>query len=118
MAKGSAEQQATYVPKLVAGEWAGTMNLTEPQCGTDLGLIRTRAAPQPDGSHQITGTKIFISSGEHDLTENIIHPVLAKTVGAPDNVQGISLFVVPKLLVNSDGSLGERTAVSCGDTER
>src|SRR3546814_3853800 len=73
MAKGSAEQQATYVPKLVSGEWAGTMNLTEPQCGTDLGLIRTRAAPQPDGSHQITGTKIFISSGEHDLTENIIH---------------------------------------------
>ena len=117
MAKGSPEQQAKYVPKMVSGKWAGTMNLTEPHCGTDLGLIRTRAAPQPDGSYRITGTKIFISGGEQDLTENIIHLVLAKTTGAPDNVKGISLFIVPKVLVNEDGSLGARNAVSCGSIE-
>lgn len=116
-AAGSPEQKATYLPKLVSGEWGGTMNLTEPQCGTDLGLIRTRAEPQADGSHAITGTKIFISSGEHDLTENIIHLVLAKTPGAPDSSKGISLFVVPKFLVNADGSLGARNAVSCGSIE-
>ena len=116
-AKGSPEQKATYLPKLVSGEWGGTMNLTEPQCGTDLGLIRTRAEPQADGSYAITGTKIFISSGEHDLTENIIHLVLAKTPGAPDSSKGISLFVVPKVLVEADGSLGARNAVSCGSIE-
>ena len=116
-AAGSTEQKATYLPKLVSGEWGGTMNLTEPQCGTDLGLIRTRAEPQADGSYALTGTKIFISSGEHDLTENIIHLVLAKTPGAPDSSRGISLFVVPKLLVNDDGSLGARNAVSCGSIE-
>ena len=117
LAKGSPEQQAKYVPKMVAGEWGGTMNLTEPQCGTDLGLIRTRAEPQADGSYSITGTKIFISSGEHDLTENIIHLVLAKTPGAPDSSKGISLFVVPKVMVEDDGSLGARNAVSCGSIE-
>lgn len=116
-ATGSAEQKALYLPKLVSGEWGGTMNLTEPQCGTDLGLIRTRAEPRADGSWAITGTKIFISSGEHDLTENIIHLVLAKTPGAPESSKGISLFVVPKLLVNADGSPGARNAVSCGSIE-
>jgi alkylation response protein AidB-like acyl-CoA dehydrogenase len=117
LVKGSDEQKAKYVPKMVAGTWGGTMNLTEPQCGTDLGLIRTRAEPQADGSYSITGTKIFISSGEHDLTENIIHLVLAKTPGAPESSKGISLFVVPKFMVNDDGSLGERNAVSCGSIE-
>lgn len=117
VAKGSPEQQAMYVPKMVSGEWGGTMNLTEPQCGTDLGLIRTKAEPQADGSYAITGTKIFISAGEHDLTDNIIHLVLAKTPGAPDSSKGISLFVVPKVLVNEDGSLGERNAVTCGSIE-
>jgi alkylation response protein AidB-like acyl-CoA dehydrogenase len=117
LVKGSPEQQTKYVPKMVSGEWGGTMNLTEPQCGTDLGLIKTKAEPQPDGSFSITGTKIFISSGEHDLTSNIIHLVLAKTPGAPDSTKGISLFVVPKFMVNDDGSLGERNAVSCGSIE-
>lgn len=117
LAKGSPEQQAMYIPKMASGEWGGTMNLTEPHCGTDLGLIKTRAEPQADGSYSITGTKIFISSGEHDLTSNIIHLVLAKTPGAPESSKGISLFVVPKVLVNEDGSLGERNAVSCGSIE-
>ncbi len=117
IAKGSDAQKVMYVPKMVSGEWGGTMNLTEPQCGTDLGLIRTKAEPQADGSYSITGTKIFISSGEHDLTENIIHLVLAKTPGAPDSSKGISLFVVPKFLVNEDGSPGERNGVSCGSIE-
>ena len=117
LAKGSPEQQAKYVPKMVTCEWLGTMNLTEPQCGTDLGLIRTRAVPQADGTYAITGTKIFISSGEHDLTENIIHLVLAKLPDAPDSTKGISLFIVPKVLVNDDGSLGGRNAVSCGSIE-
>jgi alkylation response protein AidB-like acyl-CoA dehydrogenase len=117
LVKGSEEQKRTYLPKMVSGEWTGTMNLTEPQCGTDLGLLKTRADPQPDGSYRITGTKIFISSGEHDLAENIIHLVLAKIPGAPDNVKGISLFVVPKFLVNADGSLGERNGVTCGSIE-
>ncbi|WP_343518993.1 acyl-CoA dehydrogenase C-terminal domain-containing protein [Sphingomonas sp.] len=117
LAKGSPEQQARYVPKMISGEWGGTMNLTEPQCGTDLGLIKTRAEPNADGSYAITGTKIFISAGEHDLTSNIIHLVLAKTPGAPESSKGISLFVVPKFLVNDDGSLGERNAVSCGSIE-
>ena len=117
LAKGSQAQKEKYVPKMVSGEWGGTMNLTEPHCGTDLGLIKTKADPQGDGSYAITGTKIFISSGEHDLTSNIIHLVLAKTPGAPDSSKGISLFVVPKFMVGDDGSLGERNAVSCGSIE-
>ncbi len=117
IAKGSDAQKTMYVPKMVSGEWGGTMNLTEPQCGTDLGMIRTKAEPQADGSYAITGTKIFISSGEHDLTPNIIHLVLAKTPGAPDSSKGISLFVVPKFLVNEDGSLGDRNGVTCGSIE-
>ena len=117
LAKGSDEQKRIYVPKMVSGEWGGTMNLTEPHCGTDLGLLRTRAEPQADGSYKISGTKIFISSGEHDRTENIIHLVLAKTTGAPDNVKGISLFIVPKFLVNEDGTLGARNGVVCGSIE-
>jgi len=106
------------VPTRVSGKWTGTMNLTEPHCGTDLGLLKTRAEPNDDGSYSITGTKIFISSGEHDLSENIVHLVLAKITGAPDNVKGISLFVVPKFLVNDDGSLGERNSLSCGALEK
>ena len=117
LVKGSDELKAKYVPNMVSGRWTGTMNLTEPHCGTDLGLLKTRADPNPDGSYSITGTKIFISAGEHDLSENIIHLVLAKIAGAPDNVKGISLFVVPKYLVNEDGSLGERNGVSCGSIE-
>ena len=117
LVKGSDELKAKYVPNMVSGRWTGTMNLTEPHCGTDLGLLKTRADPNPDGSYSITGTKIFISAGEHDLAENIIHLVLAKIAGAPDNVKGISLFVVPKFLVNEDGSVGERNGVSCGSIE-
>jgi len=117
IAKGSQEQKDMYLPKMISGEWSGTMNLTEPQCGTDLGMIRTKAEPQADGSYALTGTKIFISAGEHDLTENIIHLVLAKTPGAPDSTKGISLFVVPKFLVNDDGSVGERNTVVCGSIE-
>ncbi len=113
----SAEQKALYLPKLVAGQWAGTMNLTEPQCGTDLGLVRTRAAPQADGSYKITGTKIFISAGEHDLAENIVHLVLARIEGAPEGTRGISLFIVPKFLPAAGGALGARNAVSCGSIE-
>ncbi len=116
-AHGSAEQKALYLPKLISGQWAGTMNLTEPQCGTDLGLTRTRAAPQPDGSYKITGTKIFISAGEHDFTENIIHLVLARIEGAPAGTKGISLFIVPKFLPTKDGAPGARNAVSCGSIE-
>src|SRR3954466_15051707 len=118
LVKGSDELKQKYVPTMITGKWTGTMNLTEPHCGTDLGLLKTRAEPNDDGSYSITGTKIFISSGEHDLAENIIHLVLAKIAGAPDNVKGISLFVVPKFLVNDDGSLGERNAVSCGALEK
>lgn len=117
LVKGSAEQKAKYVPNMISGKWTGTMNLTEPHCGTDLGLIRTKAEPNGDGSFAISGTKIFISSGEHDLTENIIHLVLAKTVGAPDSVKGISLFIVPKFHVHDDGSLGARNTLSCGSIE-
>jgi alkylation response protein AidB-like acyl-CoA dehydrogenase len=116
--KGSDEQKQTYLPNMVSGRWTGTMNLTEPHCGTDLGLLKTRADPNPDGSYSLTGTKIFISSGEHDLSENIIHMVIAKIAGAPDNVKGISLFVVPKFLINEDGSVGERNGVSCGSIEK
>src|SRR4051794_7580542 len=118
LVKASDELKQRYVPNMVTGKWTGTMNLTEPHCGTDLGLLKTRADPSPDGSFAITGTKIFISSGEHDLSENIIHLVLAKIAGAPDNVKGISLFVVPKFLVNEDGSLGERNSLSCGAIEK
>ncbi|HEX8653771.1 MAG TPA: acyl-CoA dehydrogenase family protein, partial [Allosphingosinicella sp.] len=117
LVKGSAEQKRIYVPNMVAGRWTGTMNLTEPHCGTDLGLLRTKAEPQADGTYRITGTKIFISSGEHDLADNIIHLVLAKIAGAPDNVKGISLFIVPKFLVEEDGSLGARNGVVCGSIE-
>jgi alkylation response protein AidB-like acyl-CoA dehydrogenase len=114
---GTAEQKALYVPKMVAGEWSGTMNLTEPQCGTDLGLIRTKAVRQPDGSYRITGAKIFISAGEHDLAANIVHLVLARIEGAPEGTRGLSLFVVPKFIPNPDGTLGARNAVSCGSIE-
>src|SRR5829696_10002168 len=116
--KGTEEQKSTYLPNMVSGRWTGTMNLTEPHCGTDLGLLKTRAEPNPDGSYSLTGTKIFISSGEHDLSENIIHMVIAKIAGAPDNVKGISLFLVPKFLVNDDGSVDERNTVSCGSIEK
>ncbi|WP_375261266.1 acyl-CoA dehydrogenase C-terminal domain-containing protein [Palleronia sp.] len=114
---GTDEQKRTYLPKMVEGTWSGTMNLTEPQCGTDLGLIRTKAEPQDDGTYKISGQKIWISAGEHDMTDNIIHLVLAKIPGGPDGVKGISLFIVPKFMVNEDGSLGERNAVSCGGLE-
>ena len=117
IAKGSQEQKDMYLPKMISGEWTGTMNLTEPHCGTDLGLIRTKAEPQADGSYAITGTKIFISAGEHDMAENIIHLVLAKTPGAPDSTKGISLFVVPKFIVDENGNPGERNGVSCGSIE-
>ncbi len=116
-AVGSPEQKKQFLPNMVSGHWTGTMNLTEPQCGTDLGLIRTRAEPQSDGTYAITGTKIFISAGEHDLSDNIIHLVLAKIAGAPDNVKGISLFIVPKFLVTDDGSPGARNVVKCGSIE-
>ena len=114
---GTDQQKALYLPKMISGQWTGTMNLTEPHCGTDLGLLRTKAEPQSDGSYRVTGTKIFISAGEHDLAENIIHLVLARIPGGPDGVKGISLFIVPKFLVNPDGSLGDRNAVSCGSIE-
>ncbi|GAA4643830.1 acyl-CoA dehydrogenase C-terminal domain-containing protein [Pontixanthobacter gangjinensis] len=117
LAKASPELQEKYLHKMIANEWLGTMNLTEPHCGTDLGMIRTKAEPQADGSYAITGTKIFISAGEHDLTENIIHLVLAKTPGAPDSSKGISLFIVPKVMVNDDGSLGARNSLQCGSIE-
>ncbi|MGZ8997491.1 MAG: acyl-CoA dehydrogenase C-terminal domain-containing protein [Allosphingosinicella sp.] len=117
LVKGSDEQKKTYLPNMISGKWTGTMNLTEPHCGTDLGLLKTKAEPQADGSYKISGTKIFISSGEHDLADNIIHLVLAKVAGAPDTVKGISLFIVPKFLVNADGSLGERNGVVCGSIE-
>jgi len=117
LVKGSDDQKAKYLPNMVGGQWTGTMNLTEPHSGTDLGLLKTKAVPNGDGSYAITGTKIFISSGEHDLSDNIIHMVLAKIEGAPDNVKGISLFLVPKILVNDDGSLGERNSLQCGSIE-
>jgi alkylation response protein AidB-like acyl-CoA dehydrogenase len=114
---GSQEQKALYLPKLASGEWSGTMNLTEPHCGTDLGLIKSKAVPQDDGSYRISGQKIFISAGEHDLTENIVHLVLARIEGAPEGTKGISLFVVPKFLPDGDGNPGARNAVSCGSLE-
>jgi acyl-CoA dehydrogenase len=114
---GSDEQKKKYLPKLVSGEWSGTMNLTEPQCGTDLGLIRAKAVPQKDGSYKISGTKIFISAGEHDLAKNIVHLVLARIEGAPEGVKGISLFVTPKLKINADGTVGGPNGVTCGSIE-
>ncbi|MFT4151256.1 MAG: acyl-CoA dehydrogenase C-terminal domain-containing protein [Paracoccaceae bacterium] len=114
---GSDEQKATYLPKMVACDWTGTMNLTEPHCGTDLGLLRTRAEPQADGSYLITGQKIFISAGDHDMADNIIHLVLAKAPGGGEGTKGISLFIVPKFLVNEDGSLGARNPVTVGKIE-
>ncbi|MEM1387280.1 MAG: acyl-CoA dehydrogenase, partial [Pseudomonadota bacterium] len=117
LAHGSDAQKSTYLPNLAEGTWSGTMNLTEPHCGTDLGLIRTKAEPQDDGTYQITGQKIWISAGEHDLSDNIIHLVLARVPGGPDGIKGISLFLVPKFLVNDDGSLGQRNALACGGLE-
>ncbi len=114
---GSDELKEIYMAKIVEGTWSGTMCLTEPHCGTDLGLIKTKADPQGDGSYKVTGTKIFISAGEHDLTENIVHLVLAKLPDAPDGVKGISLFIVPKFLPKDDGSVGDRNALECGSLE-
>ncbi|MGF1464210.1 MAG: acyl-CoA dehydrogenase C-terminal domain-containing protein [Maricaulaceae bacterium] len=117
LAGGSQEQKETYLPKLATGEWAGTMNLTEPHCGTDLGLMKTKAVPQDDGSYKITGQKIWISGGENDFTDNIIHLVLARIEGAPEGIKGVSLFIVPKFLLNADGSPGARNAAVCGGLE-
>ncbi len=117
LSHGSSELKATYLPNLIACKWTGTMNLTEAHCGTDLGMLRTKAKPQSDGTYRITGTKIFISAGEHDLAENIVHLVLARIEGAPAGVKGISLFVVPKFLPKADGTLGARNSVSCGSIE-
>ncbi|MEZ5810217.1 MAG: acyl-CoA dehydrogenase [Rhizobiaceae bacterium] len=117
VAHGSDEQKQTWLPKMVEGTWTGTMNLTEPHCGTDLGLLRTKAVPAGDGSYKISGQKIFISAGEHDLSENIIHLVLARIEGAPEGVKGISLFIVPKFSLDADGNPAERNAVSCGSIE-
>ncbi len=114
---GTEEQKDIYMPPLVAGTWSGTMCLTEPQCGTDLGQLKTKAEPQADGTYKITGTKIFISAGEHDLTENIVHIVLARLPDAPAGTKGISLFIVPKFLPTAEGSVGERNAVNCGSIE-
>ena len=114
---GTPEQQQTYIPRMISGEWTGTMNLTEPQAGSDLALVRTRAEPQPDGSYKIFGTKIFITYGEHDMAENIVHLVLARVSGAPEGVKGISLFIVPKFMVKPDGSLGDRNDVHCVSIE-
>ncbi|MCA0422663.1 MAG: acyl-CoA dehydrogenase C-terminal domain-containing protein [Proteobacteria bacterium] len=114
---GSPEQKAAFLPKMIAGTWSGTMNLTEPHCGTDLGQLRTKAAPKADGSYAITGTKIFISAGEQDITENIIHLVLARIEGAPEGVKGISLFIVPKFVLDKDGNPGTRNGVACGSIE-
>jgi alkylation response protein AidB-like acyl-CoA dehydrogenase len=116
-AHGTPEQKAVFLPKLVSGEWTGTMCLTEPHCGTDLGMLRTKAEPQADGSYKISGTKIFISSGEHDLADNIIHLVLARLPDAPQGTKGISLFIVGKYQVNADGSIGERNGIKCARIE-
>ena len=116
-AHGSDEQKQKYLPKMVSCDWTGTMNLTEPHCGTDLGLMRTKAAPQDDGTYKISGQKIFISAGEHDMSDNIIHLVLAKIEGGPDGIKGVSLFIVPKFIVNDDGSLGARNGVAVGSIE-
>lgn len=114
---GTEEQKQAYLTKLISGEWTGTMCLTEPHCGTDLGLMKTKAVPEADGSYKINGTKIFISAGEHDLTENIVHIVLAKLPDAPKGTKGLSLFIIPKFLPNKDGAVGERNGVRCGSIE-
>ncbi|MGH6808320.1 MAG: acyl-CoA dehydrogenase family protein, partial [Ensifer adhaerens] len=114
---GSDEQKQAYLPKMVEGTWTGTMNLTEPHCGTDLGLLRSKAVPDGNGAYRISGQKIFISAGEHDMSDNIIHLVLARIEGAPEGVKGISLFIVPKFKLNGDGEPGERNGVSCGAIE-
>ena len=114
---GSPEQQALFLPKMISGEWTGTMNLTEPQAGSDLAMVRTRAEPQPDGSYKLFGTKIFITYGEHDMAANIVHLVLARVAGAPEGVKGISLFICPKFMVNADGSLGARNDAHCVSIE-
>ncbi len=116
-ANASDELKTKYLPKMATGEWGGTMNLTEPQCGTDLGMVRTKAVPQGDGTYKITGQKIWISAGEHDFTDNIIHTVLARVEGAPAGIKGLSLFLVPKFLVNEDGSIGERNSLMCAGLE-
>src|SRR5258708_15689188 len=113
----SQELKTKYLPKMVEGVWTGTMNLTEPHCGTDLGQLRTKAAKQADGSYKISGTKIFISAGEHDMSDNVIHLVLARIEGAPEGTKGITLFIVPKFLVEADGSIGARNGVVCGSIE-
>ncbi|MEO1178561.1 MAG: acyl-CoA dehydrogenase family protein, partial [Pseudomonadota bacterium] len=117
LAHGTDAQKDKWLPKMVSCEWTGTMNLTEPHCGTDLGLMRTKAEPQGDGSYKITGQKIFISSGEHDMVDNIVHLVLAKIPGGPEGIKGVSLFIVPKILVDDDGNMGARNGVSCGKIE-
>jgi acyl-CoA dehydrogenase len=117
IAHGSEEQKQTWLPKMVEGTWTGTMNLTEPHCGTDLGLLRTKAVPNGDGSYKISGQKIFISAGEHDMSENIVHLVLARIEGAPEGVKGISLFIVPKFVLDESGNPGKRNTVSCGSIE-
>lgn len=114
---GTDEQKQTYLPKMIEGRWSGTMNLTEPHCGTDLGLLRTKAVPQADGSYKITGSKIFISAGEHGMTDNIIHLVLARIEGAPEGNKGISLFIVPKFNLDTNGEAGNRNGVECGSIE-
>ncbi|MGL6203673.1 MAG: acyl-CoA dehydrogenase family protein, partial [Giesbergeria sp.] len=116
-AHGTPEQKSTYLPKMTSGEWTGTMCLTEPHCGTDLGLMRTKAEPQQDGTYKITGNKIFISAGDHDMADNIIHLVLARLPDAPPGIKGISLFIVPKFHVNKDGSIGERNGIFCSGLE-
>lgn len=114
---GTEEQKKTYLPRMTSGDWSGTMNLTEPHCGTDLGLMRTKAVPQDDGTYKVSGTKIFISAGEHDMTENIIHLVLAKIPGGPDGIKGVSLFIVPKFILDEDENPGTRNGVTCGSIE-
>ena len=117
LAHGTEAQKDKWLPNMVSCEWTGTMNLTEPHCGTDLGLMRTKAEPQADGSYKITGQKIFISSGEHDMADNIVHLVLAKIADGPEGIKGVSLFIVPKVMVNEDGSLGERNGATVGSIE-
>ena len=114
---GTTEQKDLYLPKLVTGEWSGTMCLTESQCGTDLNQMKTSAKPNDDGTYLINGSKIFISAGEHDLTDNIVHVVLARLPDAPAGTKGISLFIVPKFLADNDGNMGKRNGVSCGPIE-
>ena len=110
VARLATSRRQTYLPKMVEGVWTGTMNLTEPHCGTDLGLLRTKAVPHGDGTYRISGQKIFISAGEHDMTDNIIHLVLARIEGAPEGIKGISLFIVPKFMLDADGNPGARNA--------